>query len=283
MHNIHELEQKWFKYKIKFFLPYVVVIIFFAILIITLIFINDFKSISPLTISKKEYNISKQKQSTKVSSEQNIEEETIDIKKDTEQKINKKTSTKPLNEIKDSKDEKLILSPSLDFMKKLKTDSVNSYNDVQTKSYNNISEEISKNISEDTVKEEKTIQTYQDQDTQESETFAKKPKITISKRETQNDIQDVIKRFKKNNNPALSLFVAKKYYKLGDYEKAYNYALITNEINNEIEQSWIIFAKSLVKLNKKDLAIKTLKKYIRHSHSGNAKVLLEDIKSGKFR
>ncbi len=106
--------------------------------------------------------------------------------------------------------------------------------------------------------------------------------ITIERKESKKDIDDVIKRFKNNHNPALSLFVAKKYYELGEYKQAYNYALITNGINNNIEASWLIFVKSLVKLHKKDMAIKTLIKYINYSHSENAKILLDNIKSGKF-
>ena len=107
--------------------------------------------------------------------------------------------------------------------------------------------------------------------------------ISINKENTFQDIQQVIKRFKINNNPALSLFVAKKYYELKQYNKSYNYALITNEINPNIEASWIIFAKSLVKLKEKKMAITTLEKYIEHSNSNNAKILLNNIKSGKFK
>jgi hypothetical protein len=107
--------------------------------------------------------------------------------------------------------------------------------------------------------------------------------ISIHRQNTQEDIHHVIKRFKINNNPALSLFIAKKYYELGEYRKSYNYALITNEINSNIEASWIIFAKSLVKLNEKDIAIKTLRTYYDHSGSNKAKILLDEIISGKFK
>ncbi|RLA73513.1 MAG: hypothetical protein DRG78_22425, partial [Epsilonproteobacteria bacterium] len=84
-------------------------------------------------------------------------------------------------------------------------------------------------------------------------------------------------------NPALSLFIAKKYYELGEYRKSYNYSLKTNNINNDIEASWIIFAKSLVKLDEKKMAVKILKKYISHSDSNRAQLLLNNILSGKFR
>ena len=108
-------------------------------------------------------------------------------------------------------------------------------------------------------------------------------KISITRKETKNDISNVIKRFKNSNNPALSLFVANKYYELGNYTQAYNYALITNQINQKIEKSWILFSKSLVKLGKKKKAIEVLKKYTLSSQSNNAKLLLKEIESGKFR
>ena len=108
-------------------------------------------------------------------------------------------------------------------------------------------------------------------------------KISIKRQNTQDDIHDIIKRFKNNNNPALSLFVAKKYYELGNYHQAYNYSLITNKINKEIKVSWIIFAKSLVKLGEKDKAISILKKYIQQSNSSSAQILLDEIRTGKFQ
>ena len=108
-------------------------------------------------------------------------------------------------------------------------------------------------------------------------------KIDIERKNDSDDIQGVIKRFNKNNNPALSLFVAKKYYEMGDYHNAYNYALITNNINAEIESSWLIFAKSLVKLGKKEMAARTLQEYIEGSNSKSARRLLDDILNGKFK
>lgn len=107
--------------------------------------------------------------------------------------------------------------------------------------------------------------------------------ISIVAREDEDDLQDVIKRFKKNKNPALSLFIAKRYYELGRYQKAYNYALITNDINSGIEDSWLIFAKSLVKLDQKEMAIKALDSYIDESDSARAKILLDDISQGELR
>jgi tetratricopeptide (TPR) repeat protein len=258
MHSIYELESRWFKYKIKSYLPYIIIIVFGIILTISLIFIFD---------SKKDSNLEKVKKTHGFAEKNHVEDKT------TSKEIIKENipTTPAVLDKAIKKDEKIILKPSFDFMKKLGTDSLNSY-----ASKENRNDTSNESVQSDT-------QTKNIKKIVEDEQHVQKTKINISIKEAKDDINDVIKRFKKNNNPALSLFIAKKYYQLRNYQQAYNYALITNEINNDIEQSWIVFAKSLVKLNKKNKAIKTLTKYVKHSSSGNAKVLLDDIKSGKFK
>jgi hypothetical protein len=106
--------------------------------------------------------------------------------------------------------------------------------------------------------------------------------MMIQRENDMKDIQDVIARFKKNKNPVLSLFVAKRYYQIGNFQQAYNYALITNELDSGIEDSWLIFAKSLYKLDQKDMAIKTLKTYVQDSSSVKAKITLDQMEKGTF-
>ncbi len=96
------------------------------------------------------------------------------------------------------------------------------------------------------------------------------------------ELNSVIKRFNKQKKPALSLFIAKKYYELGKYQEAYNYALITNNLNPNIEESILIFSRSLVKLGQKESAVSTLQAYIRKSGSLKAKLLLSEIEKGNF-
>ena len=256
MHNIHELEKKWLNYKIKSFIPYLS--IFIILIIATILFlnidINNFKS-----------------------KEETVEtKETVVVAKPIEKIELKEQNKVALLKIEtiDDTPNKVILTPSLDFIKKLRNDSTGSY------SSNDFSSQNNRDQKKKTIKKtepKKVAKVYR------KDVEKKRKPLDIKRQETQADIQHVIKRFKKNNNPALSLFVAKKYYRMGDYNKAYNYALVTNELNNEIDDSWIIFSKSLVKLGKKDKAIKVLTKYIEHSHSSNAKVLLDNITSGKFK
>ncbi|MDF1878695.1 CDC27 family protein [Sulfurimonas sp. SAG-AH-194-C20] len=168
---------------------------------------------------------------------------------------------------------KIQLSPSLDFMKKMQN-SLQPYYSNSANRYNPL-QKVEEPKTEIVVQKEVITQSYIPK--------PQKRSINIKRQNTQNDIYEIISRFKKNSNPALSLFVAKKYYELGDYEKAYNYALITNKINKNIESSWIVFTKSLVKLGKRDKAIATLKQYIKQSHSSGARILLDEIYAGNFK
>jgi len=91
------------------------------------------------------------------------------------------------------------------------------------------------------------------------------------------DIHEIEDRFKNNSNPHLGLYIARYHYDHGNYNEAYNYALKTNSINNTIEESWLIFAKAMVKLGKIDQAKKTLQLYISQSNSDAAKNLLDSF------
>jgi hypothetical protein len=105
-----------------------------------------------------------------------------------------------------------------------------------------------------------------------------KEKIASIKRDNNAfDIHELEERFKNNSNPNLGLYIARYYYDHGNYTESYNYALKTNAINSTLDESWLIFAKSLVKLGKEDQAKKTLQLYISNSNSQNAKNYLDTL------
>ncbi|MCK4874345.1 MAG: CDC27 family protein [Sulfurimonas sp.] len=288
MLNINELEIKHKKYKLKSYTPYLTIFISLTVISISAIFLLNYNSVSTVdtnsnTLINKKSLISKETKPRKNTNDDKAEkqetiEQTAKIKKETI--IVEKQIDKPQEEVIVIKEEKLKLSPSLNFMQKIQSDALPYYEDntkIQKKPV--VKKTIPAKVEQTIItkiKEEKKVQ-------EPKLIVEKKNTINIKRKNDNDDIRHVIKRFKVNNNPALSLFVAKKYYQLGEYDKAYNYALITNEINNDIEASWIVFAKSLVKLQKRDMAIKTLKKYISHSHSSQAKLLLDEILSGKFK
>lgn len=106
----------------------------------------------------------------------------------------------------------------------------------------------------------------------------KKTSTNVVKREESPlNINELQERFQTSPNPSLGVFIARYHYDHANYTDAYNYALKTNAINNKIEDSWLIFAKSLVKLGKTDQAKKTLQLYISQSNSTTAKSLLDSL------
>jgi len=108
----------------------------------------------------------------------------------------------------------------------------------------------------------------------------KKMHLDIIETSSVSAYKDVAKRFAQSHDTDDSLFLAKSYYRKGNYKKAEYWALQTNKVNDNIEESWLIFAKSKVKQGKKNEAISILTIYIKKSNSLQAKNLLNKIKKG---
>ncbi|WP_297439643.1 hypothetical protein [Sulfurimonas sp.] len=264
MHNLHDLEKRWLRYKIKSFIPYILLFI----VTISIFIFYQFRSSFTITPTNKIKNIA----------EKNVSSTTkIDINKTKQIQQYQSKPSKIISKEANSTNEnlKLKLKPSMDFIQNLELSDDMQQHKTTTINTNKSPRAIEKKVPTHKAKVQHLPKKVQKQDEQ--------TKLIIKREETQNDLQEIIKRFKNNKNPALSLFIAKKYYEIGNYSQSYNYALITNELNKDIEKSWIIFAKSLVKLNKKEDAIKMLKNYINYSHSSNATILLNDIRTGKFK
>ncbi|MCW8820594.1 MAG: CDC27 family protein [Sulfurovum sp.] len=94
--------------------------------------------------------------------------------------------------------------------------------------------------------------------------------------------KDVERRFLESHDIDDALFLAKSYYSKGDYKKAEYWALQTNKLDEDIEESLLIFVKSKIKLGKKNEAIAILEGYVKKSNSSEAKKLLYRIKNDKL-
>lgn len=298
MLNVEELEKKHKKYKSRISAPlFAVLTAAIAVSAASYLFISKQRSYTPDNPVSQEILTPKETNVKPDMSKQTTVAVASDVKEEPVQKEHEKTETETPN-IK-TEQQKIALSPSMGFLQNISTKQTAAVSVSAKKALEKepeqeaapvIIEQVEKEAAE--VKTEKTVEKKTElktaapvQQTVKEETLETEHKssINIKRKDDEADIKDVIRRFNNNHNPALSLFVAKKYYQLENYEQSYNYALITNEINNEIEASWIIFAKSLVKLGKKEEAVQTLKKYIQHSGSSQAKQLLDEVLSGKFR
>lgn len=90
--------------------------------------------------------------------------------------------------------------------------------------------------------------------------------------------KDIEDRFYETREIEDSLFLARSYFNKGNYKKAEYWALQTNKVDDSIEESWLIFAKSKVKLGHQNEAIKILKLYLKKHDSRDAVRLLEKLK-----
>lgn len=267
MLNIPDLEHRWLQYKIKSYIPHVTILMSTIIIGIIIIII------SKPNIEKSQHNKDVANSQSVVKITPKIAQiETQDIE---EKKVLPKPSPKPVANV-----EATILTPSLNFIKKMENSSQPYYDEKSDTNIEPPKQEITQTAEEI---EEVVLDTEVEKEVNPVLVPAPSNIITIKRKSTNKDLMTIIKRFKKNNNPELSLFIAQKYYDLGNYHQSYNYALITNQIDSKLEASWILFAKSLVKLNKKSMAVKTLQDYIKQSHSSSAQTLLDEIILGKFK
>ena len=180
--------------------------------------------------------------------------------------LKKNITPMPLAHKKMTQEMQLKLQPSLHFLKKMQDSKYTYHQEIKKISHPQIAVKKAPKIAK--VEQHSNI---------------RRTSIHIKREDTSQDLQSIIKRFKASNDPHLSLFLAKKYYEQKNYQQSYNYALITNKIDSKIDESWIVFCKSLVHLGKKKLAIKVLQDYTQTSKSSTANILLSNIKSGKFR
>ncbi len=110
----------------------------------------------------------------------------------------------------------------------------------------------------------------------------KKIHLDIIKTTNLTAYKDVENRFKLSKDIDDSLFLARSYYKKGNYKKSEYWALETNRVDPNIEESMLIFVKSKMKLGRKNEARNILTTYMKKSNSQEAKKLLYSIENGKF-
>ncbi|KIM10822.1 MAG: hypothetical protein KU37_08840 [Sulfuricurvum sp. PC08-66] len=96
-------------------------------------------------------------------------------------------------------------------------------------------------------------------------------------------ITQLIARFDSSKNAQLGVVIAHYYYDKKAYAKAYNYAFQANAIDQNDPQSWMIAAQSLYMLNKKEEAIKLLRLFTRDHDAPQAKTLLTSMEKGTFK
>jgi len=93
-------------------------------------------------------------------------------------------------------------------------------------------------------------------------TTTKKEKIKIVVVQKSQKLQDLLNYYKSFKDYNTAIEIANIYYKNKDYQNSITWAKKANDLNAKDEQSWLIYAKSLVQLHKTIKAKTLLKLYL---------------------
>lgn len=108
----------------------------------------------------------------------------------------------------------------------------------------------------------------------------KKPSsLQLVSTRTNNTLQHIINRFQRTRDPKLALYIAQSFYNKRAYEEAVRWSIMANSIDPSNEESWIVYAKAKVRLNRKEEAIKALKIYLNQYVSKKVQTYLKYLES----
>lgn len=122
-----------------------------------------------------------------------------------------------------------------------------------------------------------TAKTYTKQ--KETIEIKKKPTIEIGMKEV-DTITYLKQKFYATSSIVFALMLSEEYYNEKKYKDSLKWALIANDIDSQNTKTWYWFAKSKVKLNKKEDAIRALKAYLSNNESKRLRTLLKKIELG---
>ncbi|HHO65923.1 MAG TPA: hypothetical protein ENJ71_05340 [Epsilonproteobacteria bacterium] len=125
---------------------------------------------------------------------------------------------------------------------------------------------------------EKTVKSVSRPTVTEKPRIRKKIHFEMVDANTPSAYKKIESRFSFAPDPDDALFLARVYYKNGNYRKAARWALETNKLNGDIEESWLIFARAKAKTGQKNEAIRVLSQYAKRSNSVEARKLLKKLK-----
>jgi len=243
MHNINILEQKLIKYKTKKYVIYSLLLIsFLGLFFASKFYLNKMKENDKILNNKQKLNLV-------INANLNIFEPNLTIIKTRETAQNNLASNvKRQGEqiVAQIKNMNSTASPS---------GVQNSNNEI--KSYNNVVN------NGETYEQAPTV----------------KQKVKLTQESNVATLIDIMKRFNESHDPNDSLFLAISYYEKKEYNKSLFWAIETNKITEEIEDSWIIMAKSKFYLGDKNEATRILRAYASKTGSKEALNIINEFEN----
>ena len=118
---------------------------------------------------------------------------------------------------------------------------------------------------------------------QPTKAIAPKRHVNIQVTTQKSDVsaQAIEERFRFAKDKDDALFLTRYYYDKKAYKKALSWALETNKLDSDIEESWLIFGQAKARLGQRMEAIRVLQAYYNRTGSPKAQKLLDAIRRGK--
>jgi len=284
MHKVKELENRWFHYKVKQIIMPAIKVTSVYLVVVGAYYIYDKNG--NMVLSPKITNVLGVSMDANDSLEKSLDEKKMLIAKSilAPQEAPKKQDDKI------EENEKIVLSPIIPVIDMEKeeriSETVKKHKQVKKHKY------VKKNrtpTSKHTVKAKKnsylTVKELEVVSKPHKQIEVVPPRKTKKMKFTStstNYMALMKQKFSKSNSPRDALLLAKAYYKKHQYSASEEWALSANKLDNSLEDSWLLFAKSKAKLGKKKEALKILVSYYKKSHSLKAKRLMGQIKTGRI-
>lgn len=273
MHEVHELERRWLRYKIKkIILPLFIFLAIVLILVVSYFLYQSFLKTDQSSSTRANENKS-------VTAAINNEE--IPKKQKLEKKepiINEVKNITPAN-TNTNKIQITAYEPDLSMFKDEDENEVDK-NTKEKQQPQKIQESTTSQETADINQKPKQQSVEKNSKTTANDETISKNNVNLRKSKNLFDPLEYEKKFYETNQIKYALFLANYYYDNNNYEAAHKWAYTINQLDPTNEDGWLFFAKSLYKLDKKEDAVKVLRSYLRHYDSSQAKNLLTKIIQG---
>lgn len=269
MHKVAELEKRWFQYRVKKMVSPLVSLSFFSVVV----------GASYYFYTTKAHTLFSMPLSEKVTNVLGVTMDVNDTLKTRENMVLKEEITPKVNktvEVPKVSEEMIALAPIIPVIDLEKEERIRDV--VKAKHSKTVKRVAAKKNTYLTASELAVITKAE----KKVQSVPHKTKKINFKSTTVNYVDTLKAKFEKSKNSRDALLLSKAYYKEGKYKASEQWALSANKLNNSLEDSWLLFAKSKAKLGKKQEAVKILVSYYKKSNSVKAKDLIGQIKTGKI-
>jgi len=278
--EIIELERKWLKYKIKqkskFYIIFILFLLVLSATTYQFYFQPNTHNKQPVIVKKVEKEIAtKEKVKEYVPIKTiTIKEEKIKISQPTDKNITKIQEVKKVikKNIKSSTNPKSYyhkLEPRIQGNELFSSNgALTFYSPIDKKNIDFVTDNKISPPSQEIQKKEILIIEKE-----------KKPSISIGMKDM-DTITYLKEKFYATSNIVFALMLSEEYYNNKNYHESLKWSLTANDIDSQNTKTWYWFAKSKVKLDQKDDAIRALKAYLTNNESRRLNTLLQKIERG---